>query len=60
MELDFEPATMFWVVVIYIMFVFGLWFIRLGEGGLDTKTRILTTIFALPIIYFITIWQKNK
>lgn len=60
MDLDLEPVTIFWVVIMYFLFVVGLWFVRFTEGGLDTKNRIIVTILALPIIYFITVWQKNK
>ena len=60
MELDFEPLTIFWVGVISVLFLGGLWFVRFGEGGLPLKQRIVVSILAPPIIYFITIWQKNR
>lgn len=60
MELDFEPLTILWTVVITGLFLFGLWFIRFGEGGLSLKHRIIVSILSPIIIYFITVWQKNK
>lgn len=59
MELDFEPVTILWTVLISALFLFGLWFIRFGEGGLILKDRIIVSILAPPIIYFIIIWKKN-
>ena len=60
MELDFEPLTILWTVVISVFFLVGLWFIRFGEGGLPIRQRIILSILAPPIIYFITAWQENK
>lgn len=60
MELDLEPMTIVWVVGIDAIFLFGLWFIKFGEGGLSLKHRIIVSILSLPIIYLILIWQKNR
>ena len=60
MELDFEPLTILWTVIITGIFLFGLWFVRFGEGGLVLKDRIIVSVLAPIIIYFIILWQKNR
>ncbi len=60
MELDLEPLTILWTVVITGLFLFGLWFIRFGEGGLALNQRIIISVLSPVIIYFIIVLQKNR
>ena len=60
MELELEPLTILWAVVISAIFILSLWFIRFGEGGLSLRHRIIVSILAPIIIYFIILWQKNR
>ena len=59
MELDLEPMTLLWTVVMSLMFLGGLWFIRFGEGGLTLKHRIIVSILGPPIIYIIILLRKD-
>ena len=60
MELDLEGTTLLWTGVLTGCFLFGLWFIKLGGGGLDLKTRILVSIFSPFLTYGIIVMMKNK
>ena len=58
MELDFEPMTLIVTIGMWIFILFLVWGVKMGFTGM--KEKIVLTIAALPIIYFIILWQKNK
>ena len=58
MELDFEPMTLIVTVGMWAFILFLTWGVKFGFSGI--KEKIVLTIAALPIIYFIVLWQKNR
>ena len=58
MELDFELMTIIITAAFYIFILILIW--RVPFGFTRLKEKIIMTIAALPIIYFIVVWQKNR
>ena len=58
MELDFEPMTIIVTIGMWAFILFLVWGVKMGFTGV--REKIILTVFSLPMIYFIILWQKNK
>ena len=58
MELDLEPMTIIVTAAFYIFILILVWKVPFGFTRINEK--IIMTIAALPLIYFIVVWQKNR
>ncbi len=58
MELDLEPMTIIVTVGMWIFILFLVWGVKMGFSAM--RDKIIITIAALPLIYFIILWQKNR
>ena len=58
MEWDFEPMTLVVTIGMWGFILFLVWGVSMGFSGM--KEKIILTVFSLPMIYFIILWQKNR
>ena len=58
MELDFELGTIAITLGMWAFILFLIWGVPMGFTR--TREKLSLTIFSLPMIYFIIIWQKNR
>ena len=58
MELDLELITLVVAGGMWALILFLVWGVPFGFTGM--KEKIILSIFSLPIIYFIVVWQKNR
>lgn len=60
MDLDFDPLVVVVTLVFWIVVLLIIWKVSLFGSSWGLKSKIILSVFSLPMFYFAVSYQLNK